>query len=107
MRRPPILFVIFALLGLHCAPTGTPTPKNGGSPVVAPVEPPASKLLKDRIDFALQRVAERELETTYGFWTIFHAILGLGPENMMLVDPKTKERFKAIDYICEGKPVNG
>jgi hypothetical protein len=107
MRRPTILFVIFALLGLHCAPTGTPTPKNGGSPVVAPVEPPASKLLKDRIDFALQRVAERELETTYGFWTIFHAILGLGPENMMLVDPKTKERFKAIDYICEGKPVNG
>jgi hypothetical protein len=99
--------VIFALLGLHCAPTGTPTPKNGGSTVVAPVEPPASNLLKDRIDFALQRVAERELETTYGFWTIFHAILGLGPEKTTLVNPQTKERFNAIDYICKGNPVRG
>lgn len=107
MRRPTILFVILAVLGLRCAPTAMPPPKGNGAVKVETEESKVPTILKDRIDYALKHVADRELETTFGFWTIFHAILGLGPDKMMLVDPKTKERFKAIDYICEGKHVNG
>src|SRR5215510_14546484 len=103
-RGSTLLFLLLALCGLHCAPTGTPTPKGNGTTITPPIEPPTSNLLKDRIDFALQRVAERGLETTYGFWTIFHAILGLGPEKTTLVNPQTKERVNAIDYICKGNP---
>ena len=107
MRRPTFMFVVLAVLGLHCAPTGTPPPKGGGAVKVEPDVPPVPNLLKDRIELALKHVADRDLETTYGFWTIFHGILGLGPDKMTLVNPETKDRVNAIDYICKGNPVRG
>ncbi len=107
MRRPTFIFVVLAVLGLNCAPTATPPPKGGGPGVVTPVAPEVPNLLKDRIELALKHVRDRELETTYGFWTIFHGILGLGPDKMMLVNPETKERVNALEHICKGNTVNG
>jgi hypothetical protein len=47
------------------------------------------------------------LRTDNGFWTIFHEILGVGPENAMLKDADTGKKIKAIDYIAEGGNVRG
>ena len=107
-RHAKLLFLTLALAGLNCAPTGPTTPKGGpGNGVTPTITPEVPAFLKDRIEYALKHVAERELATNYGFWTIFHAILGMGPDKTFLVNPDTKERVKAIDYICQGKPVRG
>lgn len=101
--------VLLAVSSLHCAPSDpTPRTKAGGGAVQ--VQPDVAKtpnVLKDRIEYALQVVRERDLGADYGFWTIFHAILGMGPENTTLVNPETKERVNAIDHICKGNPVRG
>src|SRR5262249_29876936 len=55
---------------------------------------------------AVQNVRDRDLLTTNGFWTVFHGILGLGP-SVKLVDPVTREKFNAVDYICKGRPLEG
>ncbi|HMF10939.1 MAG TPA: hypothetical protein VKE94_01500, partial [Gemmataceae bacterium] len=57
-----------------------------------------------RIEAAVQNVRDRDLLTTNGFWTVFHGILGLGP-SVKLVDPVTREKFNAVDYICKGRPL--
>jgi hypothetical protein len=62
--------------------------------------------LKARIEAAVKNVRGRDLSTTNAFWTVFHAILGLGP-GIELVDPKTKERTNALDFICNGGSVRG
>src|SRR5262245_41442489 len=54
-----------------------------------------------RIEAAVQNVRERDLLTTNGFWTVFHGILGLGP-SVKLVNPLTREKVNALDYICKG-----
>jgi hypothetical protein len=59
-----------------------------------------------RIEAAVQNVRDRDLLTTNGFWTVFHGILGLGP-SVKLVDPVTREKFNAVDYICKGRPLEG
>src|SRR5215471_18900235 len=59
-----------------------------------------------RIEAAVQNVRDRDLLTTNGFWTVFHGILGLGP-SVKLVDPNTREKFNAVDYICKGRPLEG
>ena len=109
MRRSSWFFVVSVVLGLSCAPAAPPPPAKGkgkGSVEVGPEgEVPAA--LKKRIEAALEHVKARDLETTYGFWTIFHAILGLGPDNAMLLNPDTGERLNAIDYVCKGNPVRG
>jgi hypothetical protein len=62
--------------------------------------------LRARIESAVKNVRARDLSTTNAFWTVFHAILGLGP-GIDLVDPKTKERTNALDYICNGGTLRG
>jgi hypothetical protein len=59
-----------------------------------------------RIEAAVQNVRERDLLTTNGFWTVFHGILGLGP-GVKLVNPLTREKFNALDYICKGGKLEG
>src|SRR5262245_25002334 len=71
---------------------------------IAPKALPAGP--RYRIESAVQNVRERDLLTTNGFWTIFHGILGLGP-SVKLVDPKTREKVNAVEYICKGRPLEG
>jgi hypothetical protein len=59
-----------------------------------------------RIESAVQNVRERDLLTTNGFWTVFHGILGLGP-GVKLVDPLTREKVNAVEYICKGGRLEG
>jgi hypothetical protein len=41
------------------------------------------------------------------FWTVFHQILGVGPDSAYLVDHVTGERVKSLDYICNGGKLRG
>lgn len=70
----------------------------------SPAEVPNS--LKLRLEAAINNIRARDLTISNGFWTIFHGILGLGP-GVELVDPKTKERTNALDYICSGGSLRG
>ncbi len=105
-----LLLLVTLLLALSCAPrdesvTEVP-PENPFQPTPAPVvEVPATAVLP-RIDAALNHVRSRDLLTTHGFWTIFHGILGLGPD-VTLFDPQTGKRVKALDRICTGTGIRG
>jgi hypothetical protein len=117
MRRTTRRFVFFLAMSCvwsGCAPVDDPSHKDSAS--VAPaqqvagrdssisVTPPAG--LKERIEAALGHVQQRDVLTTNSFWTIFHAILGTGPEATLL-DPQTTQRVNALDYICNGGTVRG
>jgi hypothetical protein len=114
-RKPPALLVAaaVALLGASCAPIDSP-PSGGGRPIApATTTTPQTKVaaptpagLKERIELAIEQVRQRDLRTDNAFWTVFHGILGLGP-SVTLVDPQTKQRVNALDYICRGAPVRG
>jgi hypothetical protein len=67
---------------------------------------PRNDTIRPRIDAAIRQVRQRDLLTTNGFWTVFHGILGLGPA-AELVDPNTRQRFNALDYIAGGGEVRG
>jgi hypothetical protein len=60
---------------------------------VKPTDP-----VRMRIEAALASVRQRDLLTTNSFWTIFHGILGMGPDTM-LKNPETGKRHNALDYI--------
>jgi hypothetical protein len=62
--------------------------------------------LKNRIEAAIHHVQARDLETNFGFWTVFHGMLGLGPETP-LTDSNTREKSRAIDFICQGRSMPG
>jgi hypothetical protein len=105
-----------ALAGAGCAPVEEVPPEAPAPPPApdrsnerVPVAPPgvnAESPLQRRIDAALEQVRQRDVLTTHGFWTVFHAILGLGPE-VTLLDPETKRRVNALDHICGGGEVRG
>jgi hypothetical protein len=114
MRRHLYLFmVVLAFTGIACPPT-PPTPpgdankKNDAKATDAP-PPPVEDLtyLQKRIEAALEHVENRDLRTDYAFWTVFHGILGSGPEKAMLKNPETGKRVNAVDYICDGGQVRG
>jgi hypothetical protein len=91
------------------APTPAPAPAaaDKAEPIAAPRESaPAPGGLQGRIEAALRQVKERDLLTTNSFWTVFHGILGTGPETTLL-DPVTNRRVNAIQYIREGGEVRG
>src|SRR5437016_6333820 len=93
------------LLAVGCAPRDDTPPdivpdKPGKQVEIAPT-PKVPDALQPRIDAALAHVRSRDLRTTHAFWTIFHGILGLGPE-ITLLDEKTGERVNALDRICAG-----
>jgi hypothetical protein len=104
------------LAGSACAPVAAP---EVGEARTLPAENPptpatlsskgsaAPDILRQRIELAIHSVRERELLTTHGFWTIFHGILGLGPQQTFLKDPRTGQQYNALDYICSGNPVRG
>lgn len=105
-----LVLLVLPLLLLSCAPIEEPISVPGAN-IAARLKPAAPrqevpKSLRDRVEAALQQVHQRELLTTHAFWTIFHGMLGNGLETPLL-DPKTGQTFKAIDYICEDRPMRG
>jgi hypothetical protein len=100
-----------AFLTYGCSPHveeehGEPSVERIGLPLPAPKPAAVNSSLSHRIEAALKNVRERDLLTTNSFWTIFHGILGSGPE-ATLIDPLTRQRVNAIDYICQGGEVRG
>jgi hypothetical protein len=104
-----------ALVVATCAPidsppTGTTKPAASGSTAASsvkgglPTRVPNS--LQERVALAIDQVRQRDLLTTNGFWTVFHGILGLGP-SVTLLNPETKQRVNALEYISNGNPVRG
>lgn len=107
-----IPFAALALLSVTCAPS-EPTrpaenPTQGTQSVTqtVPSQPPGRDLLQSRVEQAIEQVRRRDLQTDYGFWTIFHGILGLGP-SLTLKQPTSAERVNALDYLCNGGTVRG
>jgi len=103
------LLPIALLLCLSCAPRDETPPDARVEDPTPPAVVPSPKLpdaLQPRIDAALANVRSRDLRTTNAFWTVFHGILGLGPE-ITLLDDKTGERVNALDRICTGTGMRG
>ncbi|MCC7337321.1 MAG: hypothetical protein IT422_19710 [Pirellulaceae bacterium] len=105
----------------HGAPTATVLPTTSTKPAdgVLPerqelredtgLNKPAAALpdaLRQRIDAAIDQVQRREVQTSHGFWTVFHALLGVG-SGLELVDPHTGRRVSAIDHISSGGELRG
>jgi hypothetical protein len=99
-----LLLTVPVVCVLSCAPHDD-GPSTDTTPA-ASTAPPIPEAILPRINAALQNVENREVAATHGFWTVFHAILGLGPD-VMLVEPQTGERIKALDRICTGTGMRG
>ncbi len=97
---------VAAALCASCAPEGAPLPKRDKEEAKGNDLPPPDELPK-RIQVAVDMVRKRDVLTTNGFWTVFHAILGLGPRTVELLNPDTGKRVNALDYICNGGEVRG
>jgi hypothetical protein len=67
-----------------------------------PKEPITPDLVRQRLELAIEHVRARDLQTTNAFWTVFHGMLGLGP-NTPLVDPKSGTRVPALKYVFGGE----
>jgi hypothetical protein len=80
--------------------------ESGGAKTSQPVKPVTPDQLAERVKLALKQVRQRDLLTTNSFWTVFHGILGMGP-GTELVNPDTRERVNAIDYISKGGVIRG
>ncbi len=106
------LALAVVVLAFGCAPVDDPEPVHRRVPREPQdsgqdnPEVKAPHSLRERIEAALANVRNRDLQTTNAFWTIFHGILGSGFETT-LFDPDTRERIRAIDYVCNGGPVRG
>jgi hypothetical protein len=97
-------------LAAGCAPTATTTDESAPALEEANPQPVSTALagtastdpVKTRLELAIQHIEQRELLTTNAFWTVFHGILGVGP-NLMLKDPESGQRVNALDYIFRGE----
>src|SRR5438105_11956977 len=93
----PLLAAGFLVLAAGCPPRDpNPPPPDDPGNGKSDVEPPPvlPQSLQIRIDEAIKNVRSRDLLTTHAFWTIFHGILGLGPD-VDLVDPLNQKRVNA------------
>src|SRR5262245_27252434 len=96
------LALLVAGSGLTCAP------RDEGTRDAPPVDKPRrdkstnlnGKDLKAAVEAALTEIKNRTLVPGQGFWTIFHAILGMGFDTELLVG-KNGKRVRAIDYILD------
>jgi hypothetical protein len=97
------------LLWVGCAPVDEAALEEASTEAPQRQERPPTPVpggVRQRIEAALQNVRQRDLLTTHGFWTVFHGILGLGPDTTLL-DQLTGRRVKALEYICKGRAVRG
>jgi hypothetical protein len=113
MRRGVVLWLaaFLAVGSLTCAPRDEKPPSdNRIANADGGVRPPHFNPddLKARIESALAQIKKRELAPDHGFWTIFHAILGMGFDTELTVNEKDgRKTVKAIDYVFDGKPMPG
>jgi hypothetical protein len=114
MRTP--IYVVFASVFL-LACTGCPPAPIASVPSTAAAPATVDKLpastvtgsvdpLKVRLEAAIDMVRGRGLDQSHGFWTVFHGILGLGPD-LKMTDSKTGRQVKALDYIRLGGEMPG
>ncbi|MBI1918795.1 MAG: hypothetical protein HYS12_29225 [Planctomycetes bacterium] len=101
-----------AVLWASCAPVDSPGRRpepteedQPPEPVTKPL-PPVRGGLRERVEAAMRQVWSRELRTDNGFWTVFHAILGMGFETT-LADPLTGKTVNAIEHIRAGGTIRG
>ena len=106
MRYRLIPLALLSLLGLTCAPRGEPKKADFDPPKIGTPLLTDGLILEKRINAAIENVERRDLLTTHAFWTIFHGILGMGPD-IPLLDPETGKRVKAIDQIANGDKIRG
>lgn len=104
--------VVFAV---GCPPTDAPLPPQAvkqeetkfyPAPLELHFDRGTKDFLQARMEAAITQAIKRDLTTSYGFWTVFHGILGLGP-SITLLDTKTGKRINALDYIADGGKLNG
>src|SRR5438094_210353 len=112
MRRRIVigLALFVAVAGLTCAPRDETPSKLDKLVVENGIKVPQFHPddLKARIESALDQIKQRKLEPDDGFWTVFHAILGMGFDTeLVLKDKVGHKRVKAIEYIFDGKPMKG
>jgi hypothetical protein len=69
-------------------------------------EETSSRGLQDRVRAAILHVRQRDLLRSNSFWTVFHGLLGVGPDATLL-DSQTRQRVGALDYICQGGEIRG
>ena len=90
-----------------CAPEPADFPKKDAAPDApwAPIPEPADDdPFRRRLGHALDLIRRRPVLTTHSFWSIFHAILGIGPE-LTLTDPANGKKYLAMDFLLlGGKP---
>src|SRR5579859_6523694 len=110
-----ILGITVTLSSASCAPIDAPAPeaKAPSSTRQEPAKSMAEKVLardsdplRVRIEAAIDNVRSRDMLTTHGFWTVFHALLGLG-HSLELHDPDSKRSVNALDYIASGGEIRG
>jgi hypothetical protein len=115
MRRFLAPLTLLLITAVSCAPSGPPKQKSPDSTSSLPSVPqtgpkelvsPDAEALNKRVTAVLADIHGRDLLTTHAFWTIFHGILGMGPDTM-LTDPVTRERVKALDRVRSGKGIRG
>lgn len=115
MTRLTVLLVAAAAASSACAPAQPPSSGREGdaeSGVPPHEEPPAPQPiaadpddLRSRIDRAVDNVRCRDLLATHGFWTVFHGVLGLGPDATLR--DLWGRRVRAIDYVFDGGELRG
>jgi len=111
----PLAILGLVVLGVGCPPIDAPLPsqpakqvetKSSPAPLTLHFDSGPKEALQARLEAAITQAIKRDLTTSYGFWTVFHGILGLGP-SITLLDTKTGKRVNALDYIAEGGKLNG
>jgi hypothetical protein len=106
------LGAVLGVAGLcaSCAPEAPPSPAKEKQEPAVKIGPPVipSGGLEVRVKAAVDLVRQYKVRPSDGFWTVFHAILGLGPRTVeLVVDDKTGERVNALEYIGAGREMRG
>jgi len=105
-----------AIICATCAPVEPTTPTAVENPApkipenaekIAVLPTPTIIGPEVRIESAVENIRKRDLLMSNGFWTIFHGILGLGPNTVTLLNPDTSQRVNAVEYICAGGELRG
>jgi len=111
MTRLVVLLAVAAVALSACAPVPPPSGESGDAgplheELPAPqAVPPDGDDLRSRIDRAVDNVRRRDLLATHGFWTVFHGVLGLGPDATLR--DLWGQRVRAIDYLFDGGDLRG
>lgn len=99
--------IALLVAGVTCAPgPGPKDKKSAENDTKKDPETKAPDLLEKRLEHVVANVRQRDLLTTHAFWTIFHGILGMGPD-ITLLDADTGKRVPALDRIAAGDAIRG